>query len=121
VLSQQPVGHDVASHRQAPPTQRWPALQAAVAPHRHPPAPHPSARVASHPTQVTPPVPQVASAGALQVAPEQQPPAQLVLLQPLQRPPAQVWPAGQDSQAPPPAPQEVSSSPPRQSPPEQHP
>jgi hypothetical protein len=35
---QQPVGHDVASQAQAPPTQRWPLPHAGPLPHVHAPA-----------------------------------------------------------------------------------
>jgi hypothetical protein len=65
---------------------------------------------------VAPPLPQLASAGALQVAPEQQPEGQLLLLQPLQRPEVQVWPVGQVSQALPPPPHAAGASPGRQVP-----
>jgi hypothetical protein len=60
-----------------------------------PPAEQESARAVSQPTHTAPPLPQVASAGGLQVAPEQQPVGQLVALQPLQCPAVHVWPAGQ--------------------------
>jgi hypothetical protein len=89
--SQQPLGHDVALQTHLPAEQRWPAPHAGPAPQEHvPPDEQPSARVASHPTQAAPPLPHVVSDGGLQVAPEQQPPGQLVTLQPLQRPPPQV-------------------------------
>lgn len=58
----------------------------------------------SQPTHTPAPLPQAATDGLLQVAPEQQPPGQLIALHPLQRPASQVCPAGQVSQAPPPAP-----------------
>ncbi len=89
--SQQPDGHDVALQTHLPAEQRWPTAHAAPVPHEQvPPAAQPSARVASQPTQTAPPLPHVASDGALQVAPEQHPDGQLVALQPLQRPPPQV-------------------------------
>jgi hypothetical protein len=85
VPSQHPVGHEVALQTHFPVTQRWPAPHAGAVPHvQVPVAAQPSARVASQPTHTAPPLPQVASAGGLQVAPEQQPPGQLVALQPLQ-------------------------------------
>jgi hypothetical protein len=115
--SQQPVGHEVALQTQWPALHFCPAAQAGAAPQTQAPvAEQPSARVASHPTQTAPPLPQVASEGGLQVAPEQHPVGQLVALQPLQRPPVQVWPAGQVWQAPPPPPQEATVTPARQAP-----
>ncbi len=90
-LSQQPLGQLVALQTHLPAEQRWPAAHAGPVPQAQvPPAAQPSARVASQPTQAAPPLPQVASDGGLQVAPEQQPPGQLVALQPLHRPPPQV-------------------------------
>ena len=80
-----------------------------------------SARVASHPTQTAPPLPQLVSDGVLQVAPAQHPLGQLVALQPLQCPAVQVWPAGQVVQALPPPPHELALSPERHAPAEQHP
>lgn len=91
IPSQQPDGHEVALQTHLPAVQRWPTAHAAPVPQAQvPPAAQPSARVASQPTQTAPPLPHVASDGALQVAPEQQPAGQLVALQPLQRPPPQV-------------------------------
>ena len=120
--SQQPVGHDAVLHTQRPVTQRWPAAQAGPPPHAQvPPAAQPSARVLSQPTQAAPPLPHEASEGLLQVAPEQQPPGQLVALQPLQRPPPQVCPVGQVWQAPPPAPHDSAVLPVMQAPPVQQP
>jgi hypothetical protein len=110
--SQQPLGHDVASQAQRPPVQCCPATQVGPPPQPHaPPGEQPSARVASQPTHTAPPLPQAGSDGGLHVAPEQQPPGQLVALHPLQRPAAQVWPAGQVSQALPPAPHDIGLSP----------
>jgi hypothetical protein len=77
--------------------------------------------VVSQPTQIAPPLPQVATDGLLQVAPEQQPPGQLVALQPLQRPAPQVCPAGQVSQALPPAPHDSALVPGTHMPCAQHP
>jgi hypothetical protein len=122
VPEQQPFGQLVASHVQDPAEQRWPAAHAAWVPHAQAPAAEqPSACRASHPTQIAPPAPQVAKDGGLQVAPEQQPAGQLVALQPLQAPPAQLWPAGQASQVPPPVPQDAAVSPARHEPAEQQP
>ena len=112
--SQQPIGHEALLHTHLAPTQRCPGPQAGPVPQAQlPPAAQPSARVVSQPTQTAPPLPQVATDALLQVAPEQQPLAQLVALQPLQRPAPQVWPAGQTSQALPPAPHESAVLPPR--------
>ena len=89
--SQHPVGHEVALHTHFPATHRWPALHRGAAPQTHAPVgEQPSARVASQPTHTAPPLPHVASAGGLHVAPEQQPPGQLVALQPLHFPAVQV-------------------------------
>jgi hypothetical protein len=89
--SQQPPGHEVALQTHLPPTHICEAPQAAAPPQLQVPlAEQPSARVASQPTQTAPPLPQVASAGGLQVAPEQQPLGQLVALHPLQCPAVQV-------------------------------
>jgi hypothetical protein len=110
--AQQPLGHDVPSQMQFPPWQRWPDPHMAPPPQvQAPDAEQLSALVVSQPTQAAPPVPQVSTAGGLQVAPEQQPFGQLVALQPLQRPAVQVWPPGQGWQAPPPAPHAAGSSP----------
>jgi hypothetical protein len=79
-----------------------------------------SARVASHATHAAPPTPQVAADDAAQVEPEQQPLGQLVGLQSLQAPPAQIRPA-QSWQAAPPAPHALLAVPVRQVVPEQHP
>jgi hypothetical protein len=120
--SQQPVGHDVALQTQRPPLHLCPAAHAGAAPQTQAPvAAQPSARVASQPMQTAPPLPQVASEGGLQVAPEQQPVGQLVALQPLQCPPVQVWPAGHDWQAPPPPPHDDAVTPARQAPSAQQP
>lgn len=44
-LVQQPLGHEVASHRHVPLRQRWPVAHIAPPPHVHAPlALHPSAR-----------------------------------------------------------------------------
>ena len=111
VPSQHPDAHEFAAHEHIPFTQRRPAPQAGPVPHMHPPvAEHPSALTESHPTQTAPPTPQVDSEGTLQVAPEQQPPWQLVA-QPLQRPSVQACPDGHTSQVFPPVPHELAVSP----------
>jgi hypothetical protein len=98
VPSQQPVGHEVASQTQAPATQRRPAPHTGPLPHAQlPDGEQRSAVSASQPTHAAPPNPQVASEGALQVAPEQQPFGHEVR-QPLQLPFVQLSPVGQASQ-----------------------
>jgi hypothetical protein len=115
--SQQPLGQEVALHTHRPATHLWSGPQAVAPPQVQAfPAEQPSARAASQPTQTAPPLPQVEREGALQVAPEQQPAGQLVALQPLQRPPVQVCPDGQDWQAPPPPPQDAAVLPAMQAP-----
>jgi hypothetical protein len=79
-----------------------------------------SARVASHATHAAPPVPQVTADDVAHVDPEQQPLGQLVVLQSLQTPPAQIRPA-QSWQAAPPAPHALLAVPVRQVVPEQQP
>jgi len=79
-----------------------------------------SARVGSQATHAAPPVPQVTVDAVAQVDPEQQPLGQLVVLQSLQTPPAQIRPA-QSWQAAPPAPQALLAVPVKQVVPEQQP
>ena len=58
---QHPLGHEVASQRQAPETQCWPTRHFARLPHLQPPLPvQVSARMASQAAQSAPPVPQAA-------------------------------------------------------------
>jgi hypothetical protein len=84
--SQQPLEQEFGPQPQLPFTQRPPAEQGGPVPHVHiPVAEQPSAVVLSHSTHTAPPVPQVVIAAGLQVAPEQQPLAQLAA-QPLHRP-----------------------------------
>jgi len=72
---QHPLPHEITSQMQAPPTQRWPAAQAAPAPHEHAPADeHPSATARSQVTHAAPAAPQRAIDGDTQVTPSQQPP-----------------------------------------------
>lgn len=120
--SQQPLVHEVGSQTHIPERQCCPEPQAAPPPQAQTPvAEQPSALATSQPMHVAPPTPQVATEGALQVAPEQHPPGQLAAVQPLQRPASQVCPAGQVSQRLPPAPHDASESPARQAPSEQQP
>lgn len=110
VPSQHPLGHDVASHTQAPPEQRWPTAHIALAPHAQtPPAEQPSARVASQATHAAPPVPHRIAVGALHVLPEQHPLAQLAV-QPAHAPAVHA-PPPQLSQLPPPLPHATGSVP----------
>jgi hypothetical protein len=98
VPSQQPFGQEVGSQTQAPATQRRPAPQTGPVPQAQlPDGAQRSAVSASQPTHAAPPVPQVSSEGALQVAPEQQPSGHEVR-QPLQLPFVQLSPEGQTSQ-----------------------
>jgi hypothetical protein len=115
--SQHPVGHEVASHTQAPPRHIWPAAQAGAAPQVQAPLEeHPSAWTASQPPQSAPPVPHVASMRGLQVTPEQHPFGQVALVQLLHRPPVHDSPEGQASHALPPPPHELGRSPARHAP-----
>lgn len=86
--AQHPYGHEVASHTQAPAMQLVPAPQAALLPHRQPPAIEQlSACMASQVVQAAPVAPQAIRFGGVHVDPEQQP-AQLEGLQLLHTPPA---------------------------------
>jgi len=81
--AQQPSGHDVASHTQAPFRQRWPAVQAAAAPQTHRPVPEqPSAVAGSQGAQALPAVPHFAKVGVMQLVPSQHPLEHEVAAQP---------------------------------------
>ena len=98
--SQQPVGHDVASHTHAPMSQRWPAEHAAIEPHWHVPAEEQLLEtVASQATQVPPPVPQVVTSRVRQSVPSQQPLGHEVSSH-TQRPAAQRCPGSQGGPSP---------------------
>lgn len=59
--SQHPEGHEIGSHTQTPLEHRCPGPQEGPSPQLQVPlAPHPSATIESHATQVAPPIPQVA-------------------------------------------------------------
>jgi hypothetical protein len=73
VEPEQQPSHEVASQTHSPPKQCCPPPQAGPVPHAHLPAEHESAVIESQATHAAPPAPQVASAGVLHVAPEQQP------------------------------------------------
>jgi hypothetical protein len=93
LAAQHPLGHEVASHTQLPPTQRWPPAHCGLLPQAHlPSAPQPSERAGSQATHSAPPTPQVASARALQVVPAQQPAAHETASQ-THMPPTQRCPA----------------------------
>jgi hypothetical protein len=99
---QQPASQVVASHTQLPPTQCWPEPQAAPEPHEQLPPLQPSATVELQPEQPRPPVPHwVLVGGEMQVAPEQQPLAQLPAVQPVHAWLVQVWPVHAAHVAPP--------------------
>jgi hypothetical protein len=89
---QQPIGHEAASHVQAPPTQCCPIPHGAPVPQAHAPFLHESARTSSHGTHIDPPAPQAPTEGAVQALPAQQPVVQ-VCAQPEHTPALQVWPA----------------------------
>lgn len=92
-FAQQPDGHDFGLHVHAPDTQVVPAPQAGPAPQAHSPViAQLSATDGSHARQAAPDDPQVVGDRSEQVDPEQQPPAHVAGLQPLQMPPEQVPP-----------------------------
>jgi hypothetical protein len=71
--TQQPVGHDVVSQTHFPDEHRCPTVHSAPPPQLQTPFTHESASVGSQAMHVAPPVPQLASVGAWQVPPMQQP------------------------------------------------
>lgn len=92
---QQPVAHDVASHRQAPLTQCRPLPHAPPMPQRQPPSEQLSAEAGSHAAQSAPPLPQVLELTDWQAPLRQQPPSQLFAPQPLHAWFTHAWPPGQ--------------------------
>lgn len=79
LLRQHPVVQLLWLQTQLPPTHCWPAPHEAPVPHPQAPvAAHVSFKNVSQATHAPPSMPQVATARALQVAPAQQPPGQLV-------------------------------------------
>jgi hypothetical protein len=96
VPEQQPVWQLCPSHTHAPPTHRWPALQAGDPPHRQPPAPHESARLVLQATHTAPALPHDCKLGVRQLVPEQQPLGQFCGVQPEQTPPEHDCDPGQD-------------------------
>lgn len=109
--AQQPDGQEAASQTQAPSSHRCPGAHAGFTPQRQPPPEQASARFGSQLTHALPSSPQVVKAEGLQVAPEQQPEAQLVALHPLHAPLPQDCPCGHAWHAAPPAPHAVGSFP----------
>jgi hypothetical protein len=102
---QQPVGHDAELHTQCPETHACPAPHASDEPQLHlPDVEQLSALDEVHWAHATPPRPQLLNAGASQLAPEQQPVAQFVDVQPVQTPATQFCSAGHVEQPEPPAP-----------------
>jgi hypothetical protein len=75
-FAQQPLGHEVALHRQTPPTQEVPLPQLAPVPQTQVPVTdsQPLLVVGSQVTQLRPPTPQVATDGAWQMPLAQHPP-----------------------------------------------
>lgn len=104
---QQPLGQLIPSHAppvHTPPVQVCPGAQLGLGPQRHwPLAEQTFALVASQATQESPPAPQVASARALQVFPEQQPVAQEVASH-THSPPTHRWPPAHAAPEPQPQP-----------------
>lgn len=120
---QQPVGHVLELHTQAPPEHAWPETQGANVPQRHSPALEQlSAAVGSQGAQAVPAIPHVANADVVQFAPAQQPFAQLVGVQPVHTPPSsQFCIAGQAEHAEPFPPHTPLAFPGSHVLPEQHP
>ena len=82
--AQQPPGQLVALQTQLAPTHAWPAAHSAPAPQVQAPAVQAEARTGSQPIQTLAPVPHWLAVGAPTQAPfEQQPDAQLAVVQPL--------------------------------------
>ena len=99
VLEQQPFGHEVPSHTQAPFKQRKPSSHGAPAPHRQAPVwLHRSDRIPQS-RQIPPPAPQLGGPGARQTFPSQHPFGQEVWSQ-TQLPATQCWRAAQAGPAP---------------------
>jgi hypothetical protein len=86
VPEQHPVGHELALHTQAPPTQACPVPQAALPPQVHVPLDEQPSALAPHAMQAPPLAPQAVAEGVTHVVPEQHPFGQLVALHPAQAP-----------------------------------
>lgn len=96
---QHPFGHEVLSHTQVLPRQRWPRGHAAPIPQRQAPVEEQLSERASQAAQVAPADPQVATDRVVQVAPSQHPPGHDVSSQ-VQIPPAQTCPGAHAGPAP---------------------
>jgi hypothetical protein len=92
------LGQLVASHRQAPATQRWPPAQGPPLPHEQPPFKQVSPAVPQS-WQIDPPLPHSEAEADWHAPFEQHPPSQVLAEQPLHVPPVQVWGCGQCWQA----------------------
>jgi hypothetical protein len=103
LFAQHPAGHEAALQTQVEPTQSRPAVHAGPPPHEQAPAVQPSA-LAPHVEQEPPPVPHAPTDGGVHVDPEQQPPGQVVPLQPAHAPPLQNWFTGHPVHVAPPEP-----------------
>ncbi len=115
--TQQPPGQEEASQTQAPPEQCWPISQGGPTPQRQSPdLEHASARSGLQVTQAAAPIPQALKPLGWHVLPEQQPPAQVVSLQPSQTPDEHARPSEHLSQRLPATPQEAAVVPSRQRP-----
>jgi len=91
---QQPSEHDVPSHMQVPPMQRWPFRHEASLPQRQVPVAEQLSARMSHATQVEPASPHVERDRVLQVLPSQQPLEHELPLH-THWPPSQTCPAAQ--------------------------
>lgn len=118
---QHPVAHEAELHTQWPLRHSWPDAQACPPPQLHCPAVHPSAVTELHAMHAAPPVPQLPSDGVSQVAPAQQPEAQLAAVHDVHTPPWQFCSMGHDEHVEPPVPHAALVSPARQLVPEQQP
>lgn len=104
-VAQQPAAQVDPSQTHCPPWHRVPTAQSGFEPQVHPPLVQESARSVGQAVQLAPPLPHCdAEPFVTQVPPAQQPEGQLVALQPLHEPPAQVWPPGHGWHVAPPLP-----------------
>ena len=96
---QHPLGQPTALHTHLPAAQASPSPHAGRLPQVHAPATQPSAFFGSQAAQAAPFPPQVASDGALQLSPAQQPAGQDAALH-THTPPTQRWPGSHEGEAP---------------------
>jgi hypothetical protein len=113
-LLQHPLGQDAELHTHCPLTHCWPGEHAAPPPQLQAPAVHPSATKAVHDVHALPEMPQVPGDGASQLAPAQQPDAQLAAVHEVHVLFTQFCCAGQGEQLDPPEPQAPLDVPARQ-------